>query len=68
LLAMIESGEIAHARTRTELLEVITAILDAGKLTGDIRSDVTAEDVADSLIGVFTVAPFPNTEPGPVVC
>ncbi|MBY8883194.1 TetR/AcrR family transcriptional regulator, partial [Actinacidiphila acidipaludis] len=29
LLAMIESGEITHARTRTELLAAITAILDA---------------------------------------
>jgi AcrR family transcriptional regulator len=60
LHAMIESGEIAHARTRTELLAAITTILDAGHLAGDIRSDVTAEDVADSLIGVFTVATLPE--------
>src|SRR6201999_2431604 len=33
LLAMIESGEIAHARTRTELLAAIDAILDAGRVT-----------------------------------
>lgn len=31
LLAMIEAGEIAHARTRTELLAAITTILDAGR-------------------------------------
>ncbi len=60
LHAMIESGEIAHARTRTELLAAITAILDAGQMAGDIRSDVTAEDVAASLIGVFTVARPPE--------
>ena len=30
LLSMIQSGEIAHARTREELLAAITAILDAG--------------------------------------
>jgi AcrR family transcriptional regulator len=60
LLAMIESGQIAHARTRTELLAAIAAILDAGQLAGDIRSDVNAEDVAASLIGVFTVAPLPE--------
>ena len=60
LHAMVESGEIAHARTRTELLVAITTILDAGQLAGDIRSDVTAEDVAASLIGVFTVAPLPE--------
>jgi AcrR family transcriptional regulator len=62
LHAMIESRQIAHARTRTELLEAITTILDAGQLAGDLRSDVTAEDVAASLIGVFTVAPFPEHE------
>ncbi|MFD0689145.1 TetR/AcrR family transcriptional regulator [Actinomadura fibrosa] len=62
LLAMIESGEIAHARTRTELLAAITTILDAGRATGDLRDDVTAEDIAASLIGIFTVAPRPGHE------
>jgi AcrR family transcriptional regulator len=62
LLAMIESGEIAHARTRTELLAAITTILDAGRAAGDLRSDVTAEDIAASLIGIFTVAPRPERE------
>jgi AcrR family transcriptional regulator len=57
LLAMIESGEIAHAQTRNELLAAITTILDAGRAAGDLRSDVTAEDIAASLIGIFTVAP-----------
>ena len=59
LLAMIEAGEIAHAQTRTELLAAITAVLDAGRAAGDLRSDVTAEDIAASLIGIFTVAPRP---------
>ncbi|MEU4519257.1 helix-turn-helix domain-containing protein [Amycolatopsis sp. NPDC024027] len=62
LLAMIESGEIAHARTRTELLAAITTLLDAGRAAGDLRSDVTAEDVAAALIGIFTVAPRPAHE------
>ena len=57
LPTMIESGEIAHAQTRTELLAAITTILDAGRAAGDLRSDVTAEDIAASLIGIFTVAP-----------
>jgi AcrR family transcriptional regulator len=57
LLVMIESGEITHARTRTELLTAVTTILDAGRATGDLRPDVTAEDIAASLIGIFTVAP-----------
>ncbi|MEU5697978.1 TetR/AcrR family transcriptional regulator [Streptomyces aurantiacus] len=62
LLAMIESGEITHAQTRTELLTAITTILDAGRAAGDLRSDVTAEDIAASLIGIFTVAPRPERE------
>ena len=59
LLAMIESGEIALAQTRAELLDVITTILEAGRAAGDLRPDVTAEDIAASLIGIFTVAGRP---------
>ena len=62
LPAMIESGGIAHARTRTELLTAVTAMLDAGRAAGDLRADVDAEDVAAALIGIFTVAPRPGHE------
>jgi len=62
LLAMIESGEIAHAQTRTELLSAVATILEAGRVAGDLRCDVTADDIADSLIGIFTVAPPPEQE------
>ncbi len=60
LLAMIESGEIAHAHTQAELLAAIDHILDAGRATGELRPDVTAEDIAASLIGIFTVARPPE--------
>lgn len=46
--------------TRTELLAAITEILDAGRATGDLRADITAEDIAASLLGIFTVAPPPE--------
>lgn len=62
LLAMIEKGEIAHDQTRIELLAAIAAILDAGRAVDDIRRDVTAEDIAASLVGIFTVAPKPQRE------
>ncbi|MEW2164046.1 helix-turn-helix domain-containing protein [Streptomyces sp. NPDC007084] len=62
LVTMIESGEITHAQTRTELLTAITTILDAGRAADDLRSDVTADDVAAALIGIFTVAPRPQRE------
>jgi AcrR family transcriptional regulator len=60
LLAMIESGEIGHAQTRTELLDAITTILDAGGAAGDLRSDISAEDIAASLLGIFGVAGKPE--------
>lgn len=55
LRSMIDSGEIALAETRGELLTAVTSILDAGSAAGDLRSDVTADDVAASILGIFTV-------------
>jgi len=63
LLAMIESGEIGLAQTRAELLDMITMILEAGRAVGELRGDVTAEDIAASLIGIFTVAGKPGQRP-----
>jgi AcrR family transcriptional regulator len=60
LLAMIKSGEITHAQTRIELLTAISEILDVGRAAGDLRADITAEDIAASLLGIFTVAPPPE--------
>jgi len=59
LVAMVESGELAHADTRTELLAAIDELLDAGRTSGQLRDDVPAEDVAAALIGTFTVAKAP---------
>lgn len=59
MLAMIESGALPHATTQSELLTAIGQILDAGRASGELRSDVSAEDVAAVLIGVFTVSPQP---------
>ncbi|MFG1925253.1 TetR/AcrR family transcriptional regulator [Cryptosporangium sp. NPDC048952] len=56
LLAMVEAGEIAHAQTQKQLLHAIDDILDAGRAAGELRADVTAEDIAANLIGIFTVA------------
>jgi AcrR family transcriptional regulator len=60
LLEMIKADEITHAQTRTELLTAITEILAAGRAAGDLRADITAEDIAANLIGIFTVAPPPQ--------
>jgi AcrR family transcriptional regulator len=60
LIAMIDSGEIAHARTRGELIAAITTVLDAGTAAGDLRADVSGDDIAASLVGIFTVASGPE--------
>ncbi|SDG07988.1 transcriptional regulator, TetR family [Lentzea fradiae] len=62
LRAMAESPDFAHAGTRAALLAAIGTILDAGRVAGDLRPDVSADDLADFLIGVFTVAPRPRDE------
>lgn len=56
LRVMVDSGEIAHAQTRIDLLAAIDQLLDAGHAAGEIRTDVTADDVAAALVGIFTVA------------
>jgi len=56
LLAMVESGGLAHARTRDEILTAIGSILDAGAAAGELRPDVTATEVSASLIGIFMVS------------
>ncbi|ALE07737.1 hypothetical protein AL755_10590 [Arthrobacter sp. ERGS1:01] len=56
LLSMVESGDTTHARTREQLLEAISTILDAGVKAGVLRPDISAEDLSAGLIGIFTVA------------
>ena len=56
LLAMVESGDLGHARTRDEILTAIGTILAAGDSAGDLRADVTPTEVSAMLIGMFTVA------------
>ena len=60
LLGMIDAGEIAEAQTRTELLQAIATILDAGRAAGDLRTDISADDIAAGLLGIFTVAGKPG--------
>lgn len=56
MLSLIESGDLPHARTREELLAAVDLILEAGRSSGDLRTDVSAEEVVALIIGVFTVA------------
>ena len=60
LLAMIESGAIAHHQTQSELTAAVDALIAAGTAAGELRAGITAEDIAASLIGIYTVAPLPE--------
>lgn len=60
LLAMIEADELPHAQTHVVLIAAIEDLLSAGHTAGELRTGVTAEDVAAHLIGIFTVAPLPE--------
>jgi len=60
LRTMISSGDIAFAQTRTEIIATIQALLDAGAADGEVRGDVTAEDVIASLAGIMAVAGTPG--------
>ncbi len=55
LRSMIDSGAIVQTDTRVELLAAIASILTAGAVAGDLRSDVSADDVAASLLGTFSI-------------
>jgi hypothetical protein len=61
MLALLSVGasETVHAPSRSGMLSPITAITDAGGAAGDIRRDVDPEDVAVTLVGIFTVAGNP---------
>jgi AcrR family transcriptional regulator len=58
-LLAVEASEMGHAPSRSEMLAAITAILNAGAAAGDIRRDIDPEDIAASLVGIFTVAGNP---------
>ncbi|HET6742257.1 MAG TPA: TetR/AcrR family transcriptional regulator [Kribbella sp.] len=56
LRAVIASGADPYAQSRDLLVGAIKPMLDAGAAAGDLRSDVTADDVLLSLSGVGLAA------------
>ena len=55
LLAMVDTGEISLGHSRDELLSAIATLLEAGAAAGEIRPDISAEDLAAALLGVLAV-------------
>ncbi|MFL6120445.1 TetR/AcrR family transcriptional regulator [Actinophytocola sp.] len=60
LRAMIAAGTITSSQARVRLAEAVQTMLDAGAEAGTIRSDVRAEDVVASLVGVFLACGSPE--------
>lgn len=52
LSAMFTSGAVEPGETRTSIVGAIEALLKAGAADGSLRSDVSADDVVASLIGI----------------
>lgn len=58
--AIISSGDLGYEEMRTQLVEVVERFLQAGSITGDIRSDADARDVAAILAGILATAGSPE--------
>jgi AcrR family transcriptional regulator len=63
LRALTASGTIPISETRAGLAAAIQRLIEAGATAGSIRSDVAAEDVLASLVGIFLAAGTPDQRP-----
>ncbi len=63
LRALSQAGVIAASDTRIRIAQTVQKFLDAGADAGTLRSDVQAQDVANTLVGVFLASPdLPRSE------
>jgi AcrR family transcriptional regulator len=60
LRTMFANGDIGVAQSRSELVAAIAKILDAGTAAKEIRADISAEDLAANLLGIFSVSGAPE--------
>jgi AcrR family transcriptional regulator len=60
LRAVIASGAITSSQAREQLAGAVQTLLDAGAEAGTLRTDVRAEDVVASLVGVFLACGLPE--------
>jgi AcrR family transcriptional regulator len=59
LRAMVESGAVEHSQTRASIVGAVEMLLKAGAEDGSLRSDVPADDVVSSLLGIFLASTSP---------
>ncbi|ORV52710.1 TetR family transcriptional regulator [Mycobacterium florentinum] len=60
LRAMVESGAVEISEMHARIVAATDTLLRAGADEGSLRSDVSAEDVVSSLIGIFLVSSSPE--------
>jgi AcrR family transcriptional regulator len=60
LHAMFDSGAMAPNQTRDSIVGAVEVLLRAGAEDGQLRSDVQADDVVSSLIGIFLASGSPE--------
>ena len=59
LRAVVESGAVEHGQTRASIVGAVEMLLKAGADDGSLRSDVRADDVVSSLLGIFLASASP---------
>lgn len=60
LRAMVDGGTVELSQTRVSIVSAVDALLRAGADDGSLRSDVQADDVVSSLIGIFLASGSPE--------
>ena len=60
LHAMFDSGAMEPSKTRDSITGAVDLLLRAGVSDGTLRSDVQADDVVSSLIGIFLASGSPE--------
>ena len=60
LHAMFDSGAVQGHETRASIVGAVDLLLQAGRDDGSLRSDVQADDVVSSLIGIFLASGSPE--------
>ena len=60
LHAMFDSGAMQPSQTRASIAGAVDLLLRAGADDGSLRSDVQADDVVSSLIGIFLASGSPE--------
>jgi hypothetical protein len=56
---MVESGAIEGSQIRANIVSAVETLLKAGADDGSLRSDVRADDVVSSLLGIFLTSSSP---------